>query len=278
MSEEQGQVTTPAQTGAETTVTPIVNVDGSFAEGWINSLDEDVRADKGLGSFKSVKDLAKSYVNAHKMIGKDKIAVPNEKSTPSEWEAYFEAGGRPKTVADYKLDYPKDMPVPEEPELKKGYIELAHKAGLSQKQTQALYEYYNNIVKQSVAKQEQDEQLEKSESEEKLHTLWGNAYDQRVHFGNVAVHEGSDGDADFEARLIEKFGNDPDFIRYSSNLGNKFAEHKTISQNIPTPGDIQSQIDKLQHDPLYTHGTKQERMRIADQIVRLRSSMETQKR
>jgi hypothetical protein len=256
MAELDGQATATETvvdtTDAGTTDAPsLVSVDGTFSKDWVNGLEEDVKSDKGLSTFKNVKDLAKSYVNARRMIGKEKVAIPNEKSTPAEWEAYYEAGGRPKTSGDYKLDYPKDMPVPEQPELRKAYMELAHKNGISNKQATALYEFYNGIVKQSVVAQQQQEELQMKEADEKLKTVWGKAYEQKIHFGNVAVEQAVNGDEELKIRLTDKFGNDPDFIMAMSNLGDKFAEHRTISQNVPTPGDIQTKINDLMATPAY---------------------------
>lgn len=280
MLESEGQAAAPespvAQVGDGTTPAPtsnFINPDGTFAEKWTESLDSDLREEKTLGLFKNVKDLAKSYANARKMIGKDKIGVPNDKSSPAEWEAFYEAGGRPKTAGDYKLDYPKDMPVPENAEMRKQFVELAHKSGLSQKQIADIYSMYNNFVKGEVKGAEQAQALAKEEAISQLKENWGKAYDQRIHYGNVAIEKGIDGDAEFKERLLSKFGSDPDFIRYSSNIGNMFAEHKTIATNIPTPSDYQTQIDALQANPLFKNGSYTERMRIANQIVQLREKM-----
>lgn len=253
---EEGQVATPDPiVAAETTPTPFVNGDGTFVGNWTNGLEEDVKSEKGLGLFKNVKDLAKSYVNARRMIGKDKIAVPNEKSTPAEWEEFYKAGGRPETSADYKLDYPKDMPTPEVPELRKAWIDAAHKMGYSKKQAAGAYEFYNSLVKQAVLQQQQTEELAQKEANENLHTVWGKAYEQRIHYGNVAIEQGTAGNEELKEKVIEKFGNDPDFIQFVSNLGDKFAEHKTISPNIPTPGDLMTRINDLMHSDAYINAS-----------------------
>lgn len=279
MSELEGQTAAP-ETPETTSVpaqtvqtTSFVKEDGTFAEKWTESLDSDLRDEKTLSLFKNVKDLAKSYANARKMIGKDKIGVPNEKSTPQEWEAFYEAGGRPKTVADYKLDYPKDMPVPENVDMRKQFTELAHKSGLSQKQLSDIYNFYNDFVKKEVVGMQQSQELAKDEAINSLKETWGKAYEQRIHYGNVALEKGAVGDDELKQRLIDKFGSDPDFIKYSSNLGNLFAEHKTISTDIPTPSDYQTQIETLMENPLYKNGTQAQRMRIANQIVQLREKM-----
>ena len=282
-SEGQAVIAEPVSgaTGSDTSIatTPapeqkgFVNSDGSFAEGWTKDFDAEVRMDKGISSFKTVKDLVKSYVSVRKMVGKEKIAIPTDKSSLSEWEAFYEAGGRPKTMADYKLNYPKDMPVPENEDMRKTFIDFAYKNGVSQKQMAGMYDLYNGYMKKEYEKQVQSQEFSKQEAVASLRESWGLAYEQRVHFGNVAVEEGAEGDDGFKERLISKFGNDADFIRYSSNLGNKFSEHRTISQNIPTPADYQTQIDELMSNPLYTKGTQTERMRIAGQLVQLREKM-----
>ncbi len=104
-----------------------------------------------------------------------------------------------------------------------------------------------------------------------LATDWVVAFEQKIHLGNMAVVEGAAGDDDFKARIVEKFGNDPDFVRFTANLGGKFAEGKPPGfAAIPTPNDYQDQIDTLMADPLYTKGTSQQRMKIADKLVALR--------
>ena len=55
------------------------------------------------------------------------------------------------------------------------------------------------------------------------------------------------------------------------HFGEMLAEGKPPSATaIPTPSDYQDQIDALMADPLYTKGTQQQRMRIADKIMALR--------
>jgi len=271
---EEGLAETPAvETPAETTPAPDwVSVDGTLAEGWASHLDEGYKEEKMLSTVKDVKSLAKIAVDAKKMIGKNKVAVPTENSTEAEWNEFYTAGGMPATAEDYHLEYPQDMPTPEVPELRQAYMEHSHKIGKSQAQAQADYEFYNNLIKKAHEAQEQAEKDAMLDATEKLKLEWGNAFEQKQHFGNVAIEEGVKGDLELKDRIVDKYGNDPDFIKVMANLGDKFAEHRTISPNIPTPGDIQTQIDTLMSNPLYTHGTKAERLRIANQIMRLRES------
>ena len=48
--------------------------------------------------------LAKSYINATQMIGKDKVAVPNKNSTEDQWNEVYDKLGRPESADKYSLN------------------------------------------------------------------------------------------------------------------------------------------------------------------------------
>jgi hypothetical protein len=120
------------------------------------------------------------------------------------------------------------------------------------------------------------EEAEKAELKGGLTMEYGNAYDQKIHLGNIAVNEGTLGDEEFKNRLTGKFGNDPDFIRFSVNMGSKFAEGKPPNFSaIPTPSDLQTQINDLMASPvlLDPKSTPAQRKVITDKIMALRTKM-----
>jgi len=98
------------------------------------------------------------------------------------------------------------------------------------------------------------------ESKDSLFKRWGAAYDQRIHKGNFAVTKGTAGDDELKERLLNlplegggRLGDNPDFLEYNANLGGKFAEHEDIvGKTIPTPDDIQAEINKEMAKPAYT--------------------------
>jgi len=244
--------TTPAASAPVAPVS-IVGTDGKFGDGWRNLLPEDIRLEKCLNSVQDLQGMAKSLVHAQRMVGRDKIALPNEKSTESEWQAFYDAAGRPKTAADYAVAKPQDLP--DElwnPDTAKSAQELFHKIGLSKKQAEALVDFQ---AKQSLGELNnfnQTKELSQKELEDGLHREWGQAYQKKVHLGNAAIEQGAGGNQDFKQRLVEKFGNDPDFIRFASNLGGKFAEHGVItSSNAKTPGEIKAQINEAMQTDAY---------------------------
>lgn len=98
---------------------------------WREELDASVKEHPSLKNFKSPGDLAKSWVEAQKLIGRDKIPVPGEKATKEDWDTVFERLGRPKdkngyTIPDVKL--PDGLPAPK-PEFIEELKAKAHELG-----------------------------------------------------------------------------------------------------------------------------------------------------
>lgn len=259
------------------TPTEFFGTDGTLKEGWISTLSEDIRDEKSLMSFKTIQDLAKSNVMTKKMVGANTVTIPTDASTEGEWQEFHKAGGRPETVADYNLGVPEGFPEEikaqafPEGRLEK-WQERFFKGGVSQKAANAFIAEFAQDILADYKNIKQAQELEMSTLNGALSTDWGAAFEQKKHLGNMAIEEGTVGDAEFKARIVEKFGNDADFIRYSANLGGKFAEGKPPGfAAVPTPNDYQDQIDTLMADPLYTNGTQKQRMHIAGKIMAIRT-------
>ena len=68
------------------------------------SLPEDLREHSALQPIQDVENLAKAYVNASSMIGRDKVVIPAENSSPDDWNEVYGRLGRPDEPAGYQLD------------------------------------------------------------------------------------------------------------------------------------------------------------------------------
>ena len=257
--------------------------DGSLAEGWQSTLEEGLRDEKSLKGFKNVNDIAKSFVSTKSMVGKNTMEIPTDASNEIVWDMYYKAGGKPETVADYNLKAPDGFPeeVMEQvfPKARlEAWQERFFKAGISAKAANQFIADFAQDMLADLQSVKQVEEQQMSELKTGLSLEYGAAYDQKKHIGNMAIEEGTKGDLEFKTRLTDKFGNDPDFIRYSINLGEKFAEGKPPNfANIPTPADYQSQIDEIMANPLYMNGTTKERMKLAEQVMDLRTKMKPEK-
>ena len=251
--------------------TSVIGEDGTFVADWRSSLPEDIRSEAGLNNVKNLPDIARQLINAQRMIGKDKIALPNENSSESEWDEFYVSAGRPATAADYSLARPEDMP--EEmysTDLANAAQDLFHKIGLTKKQADALFDFNNSTAMSSVASAQQAQEFQVKEMTEGLIKEWGNAFEAKKHLGNVAIEQGADGNEEFRKTIAQKFGNDPDFIRFASNLGSKFAEHGTVNiANVPTPADMQSQISEAMHTDAYLNNLNPDHKRQVALVQRM---------
>jgi len=247
MAEEDGannQVTAPVA---------LVDAEGVLRDGWRDTLPEDIRGDKVFDRVSNFEGIMKTLSSAERAFGKDKIPVPNEASSEVEWDAYYAAGGRPETAADYNLAKPEGLPDENwNQELATAAQELFHKIGISKKQAEALFAFNNNNVITQLTKNAQDAELAATALKDGLYAEWGNAYEQKKHDGNVAIEKGTEGNEEFKQRLVQKFGNDPDFIRFAAAHGKNYRESGAITaESIPTPTDIQATIDKEMAEPSY---------------------------
>ena len=90
-------------------------------------IPDNFKEEKSLENFNNMEDFVKSYLHAQKMVGADKIPVPNKHSTDEDWNEVFKRLGAPGSPDDYKYDF-KDQ------ELNQGQVsefnKTAHKLGL----------------------------------------------------------------------------------------------------------------------------------------------------
>ncbi len=225
-----------------------IDGEGNFADGWQNAyLTEDQRANGRVtgGRITSVKGMLDTVINADKMISGDKILRPSDSFGDEDWDTFHKAGGW--TGEPIPMTVPDGLPEGIwSDDRAKMYSEGFDKLRLTPKQVAGINELYNADLIQQVTDMGNDSETSMAELKAGLLADWGNAYAQKEHNANFAVEKGTGGDAEFKERLLQKFGSDPDFIRYNANLGGSFSEAGSIPANAmdATPDDIQGQLDK----------------------------------
>ena len=278
MSDETDTSVDTEQLSTETKPTSPFNPDGTFVENWHTLAPEgyeDLKTDQTLPRFKNVWDFSRSHVSQRKLVGADTMVRPNENFSEQDWNEYYDAGGRPKTAGDYNIKKPDDFPEDKWDQAKaEKYQEFFHKIGLSAKQVEAITKFNNEDVLSVLKDQADAKEAEEIALKDGIIKKWGRAYEQKAHRGNIAVHKGADGDEGFEQRLLDKINKDPELLEFASNLGGLFSEHDLAEDpNVPTPADIQTQIDTIMHDPRYSSPLKAVRQPLIDQVMRLREQM-----
>lgn len=200
----------------------------SSAPDWKTSIPEDIRTAPFFKNVDSVETLARNYANAQKLIGANKIALPSDKATEEEWGAVFKALGRPEKPDQYKLERPKDVTIPVDEATEKTFREMAHKAGLTQRQMQAIYGDYLGLAQKTIGQLEETSAKMKDEAVADLKKTWGRDYDKNL----KAVQEAAPrlfAANELEALKAKGLADDPAFIRAVHKMAVAMGEDKSAA-------------------------------------------------
>lgn len=230
-----------------------------------STLPDDLRGAPALAPFTSFEGMARSLVEAQRMVGK-RISD----ASPEELGRYYERHGRPAAPDGYEFT-PSDgggggAPSQLESEARSWFFD----AGLSQRQAEVLYDRWNEFA---VAQQHQAQQTledSRSRAEEELRREWGRVYDRKVTAAARAVRQlGGD---DLGSFLDETgLGNDPRMIRAFARIAEQIGEDSLVGEGggpfSLSPHAAREEITKAMASPAYfdadhpDHGKAVDRMR-----------------
>lgn len=224
---------------------------------WLSGMPDDLRNAKSLHKFKDIENVARGYVNAESMLGRDKIPMPK---TDEEFADAYAKLGCPADANDYQYsldDVPNEhLKGAFEADLK-GFRDVAKNMGLNQKQMAGLFDYYKGNVMEAHRQQSAQVEYEVADAEAKLKSEFGQAYNAKIAIADRALsYYGSEGLID--TIKASGLGRNPDFIKFMAQIGAEHAEEIGIDksgQSVATAKDLQSQINKAQQDPAYLDGT-----------------------
>jgi hypothetical protein len=170
------------------TPAPADNVTPTEETSWRDALPEGLRENNSLGKFSSVEALAKSYVNAEQLIGREKIPMPQSEE---DWDTVYNRLGRPETADNYELTVPETLP--EKIRELDGNIdwfrETAHQLGLNDKQAQGIYNaFWDNLAKDAEI-MEADGRNSAAEAEAELRAEWGTKAEYNLEVANRFASE-----------------------------------------------------------------------------------------
>ena len=247
MSSETNQVAVEptSQVSAETQPTTLTAE--TVVTDWKASLSDEIRADKSLENIKDVEGLAKSYVHAQKLVGADKIPVPNKHATEEDWKEVYKKLGRPEDASGYKYDLPEDQTIDET--ALKNFSDQAHKLGLLPGQANGMVKFYNEMQAASLQEQDSVAIAARENSAKELKQEWGQAYDQKISQANNLAKTVGIGEL-FDTNLADgtKLGDNPVMIKAFAELAAKMGEDSITQSSGPiyqTPAQIEKEIGNL---------------------------------
>ena len=221
---------------------------------WREGLDVSVKEHPSLKNFKNPGDLAKSWVEAQKLIGRDKIPVPGEKATKEDWDTVFDRLGRPKDKTGYQIPdkkLPDGFPAPKA-EFLENLKQKAHELGLLPGQLNGLYEWFMDSETNEFNQYSSERDKQRGEAENALRKRWGKAYEQNYQIAEQAVNKY--GTEEFINKLkATGLNNDPDTIEFIANMAKNFSEDK-ITGKPPgltlSPDEARAKIASIQAEAM----------------------------
>jgi hypothetical protein len=282
MSNEQiTQETVPVETTTTETAQPITPVATPAAQptsSWKDSISEDFRNDPSIEKFTEIDALAKSYINATKMIGQDKIVIPTKNSGQEAWDEAYAKLGRPESPEKYTFDVKSDVVNMDEGAIK-SFAEQSHKLGLNNKQAEGILDFYKNNMEGTAQQAKIDTETAQSQAEQQLRQEWGRDFDGKVkQAGALAKANINPEVLDMTLSNGTRLGDHPEIIKGFAKIANMMSEDKIVStesENVNTVADIETEISAITNDTDGPYWNKQhpDHDKVVQQVYTLREML-----
>ena len=198
----------------------------------------DYANDPSIQKFKDPKDLAKSYIELQKMVGKNRIPVPER---PEEFDQVLQKLGVP--------DDPSKYPDFEDAEVifggKEGFEEFkkfAHRAKLLPQQYEEAYNAFREIISQEAQMTQAERQQMAQEALIQLQKEFGDEYEQKVKLADRLFRSFPEDvkQAIYEAGLDVN----PNFVKILATMAENYKEDSFIVSDY-TPAEAKSELESI---------------------------------
>ena len=239
-------------------------------------IPENFREEKSLENFNNMEDFVKSYLHAQKMVGADKIPVPNKHSTDEDWNEVFKRLGAPGSPDDYKYDF-KDQEL--DSQQVQEFNKTAHKLGLLPKQAEGLIKFYNEMNGNIAANQEEQAAQAQLNVEAELKKEFGPQFNKRLDQAKrLAVNSlGQDFLENTYLKDGSRLGDNLNVIKAFSDLADKLSEDPIIQgdgTSYMTAKDIEKEITELtQEGSAYWDKNHINHQKSVDEVLKLREML-----
>jgi len=276
------QTTTEAQPQA--TQATVANADTPAPQPtqstWKESISETYRNDPNIEKFTEIDALAKSYINATRMIGQDKMIVPNKNFTEDQWEEAYIKMGRPDSADKYSLDIKSDV-VPLDEQAIKSFQEQSFKLGLNNEQAKGVLDFYKNNMEAQTQQAKVDAETSQAQAQNLLRQEWGRDYDANIAKAKSLATANLAPEV-FEMQLADgsRLGDNVDVIKGFAKIASMMSEDKILStESENMDEDIQTEIDQIMNDKNgpYWNKSHPNHDKVVQQVYTLREMLDGSK-
>jgi len=246
--------TTPTTTETkpvEATIASTTQPQPTVNKTWKEAISEEFRSDPNIEKFTEIDALAKSYINATKMIGQDKVAVPNKNSTEDQWNEVYDKLGRPESADKYSLNVKSDIVPMEETSIKQ-FAENAHKLGLNQKQAEGILDFYKTNMEGMAQQSKVDTETAQAQSAQELRQEWGREFDTNIKKAGALAKANMNAEVlDMELKNGMRLGDHPEIIKGFAKIAGMMSEDNMVtteSEQVSSNKDIESEISSIMNN------------------------------
>ena len=221
-----------------------------------SSMPEGLRDEPSLQTFDSVDKLAKSYVNAVKMIGGNPdnlVSLPQEGES---WDEFYNKLGRPDRADGYDFGDDPDGVLDD-------FKNFAHQNNLTQDQADNLMELFKEIEEVDANNEAQAMDDLKVQTTIDLQREWGKNYDGNLDYARRAYAQFGTSELT-EIMDNSGFGNHPEVIKAFSKVGQLLGEESLavgsgLGREQMSPQSAQEEIQALYSDKEFSKAYRDNR-------------------
>ena len=239
-------------------------------------IPEEYKEEKALQNFSSMDDFVKSYLSAQKLVGANKVAIPNKMATDEDWEQVYSKLGRPAKPEDYKYSFGEEEI---DQEQLKNFNETAHRIGLLPKQAERIIKFYNEMNTEQEAAKSKIFDAKQAEAMTELKKEFGPTYTKRLDQAKKLAVEtlGSEMLNDTIMKDGSRLGDNVSVIKAFSMLADKLSEDEIIKgegTGYVTASEIEKEIAELTEDGSpYWNKTHPNHQKSVDRVFKLREQL-----
>ena len=259
ITQEAVPVETTSTETTQPTATPSTVSNGDTPVSWKSSISEEFRNDPNIEKFTEIDALAKSYINATRMIGQDKVAVPNKNSTEDQWNEVYSKLGRPESADKYALNIESEAVAMDEGAIK-SFAEQSHKLGLNNTQAQGILEFYKNNMESNMQRATVNTETAQAQAETELRAEWGKEFDGNISKASALAKANMNPEIlDLQMQDGTRIGDHPEIIKGFAKIAGMLSEDKLVStesESVNSMKDLQSEISAITNDttgPYWNH-------------------------
>jgi len=252
----------------------VPNLDQGGADGgWRDTylVGTELYEEPTLKTVKDIPGLAKLAVETRKTLGRygteKGILRPKEGAPPEEFEAFYQALGRPEKAEGYEIAKPEGLPegFPYAPELETQFRQWAFEEGLSAAQAKNVFSKYLAVSLAHYAAQKQEWDRIDGEIKAALQKEWGDRYEENTAIAQQTAAKFVPAGSPALAALDKVMGDSPALIQLFYNIGKSMGEADLVQGRAAVAATLAAKKAELEGNPALMKDDHPDHRRIVDE-------------